>query len=60
MLIEENNVKLKKKIISLEKEFNTLKIKCADKKLDLEAKLKERLKEINARLDMQTRLDKIK
>lgn len=51
---------MKKKIISLEKELGALNIKIYDRKLDLEGKLKDRLKEINARLDMQARLDKIK
>ena len=51
---------MKKKIISLEKELGALNIKIYDRKLALAGKLKDRLKEINARLDMQARLDKIK
>ena len=42
--IEEDNIKLKKKIIALDKELNALLVKVEEKKMDLDSRLKDRHK----------------
>lgn len=55
--IEEENLNLKKKAISMERELNSLQTKAQEKQMELDSMLKERHKEICAKTEMKNRVD---
>ena len=55
--VEEENIALKKKIISMEKDYNALNTKVDEMRMELEGKLKERQREISLRMEMKARVD---
>lgn len=48
--IQEENLNLKKKAISMERQLNALQTKAQEKQMELDSKLKDRHKEISAKM----------
>lgn len=60
MKLEEENLSNRKKVIGLERDSDGLKSKIKDKQIELEEKLRERMTEINFKLDIKSKVDSLK
>lgn len=55
--VEQDNLNLKKKAISMERQLNALQTKAQEKQMELDTKLKERHRQISSKAEMKNRVD---